>query len=411
MKQVLLFALLFSLSLSACNKNIDNKIDSSLKTAEIQIKQQLMNFPVAGKYPRTIDKQNKVYATPMNDWTEGFFPGCLWYLYEANGNDQIKTAAIKWTEKLEPLKYMTHNHDIGFIMYCSFGNAYRLTGDKKYEEILIQSANSLCTRFNSKIGAIESWDGRKAWNGNYWNYPVIIDNMMNLELLYFASKLTGNPIYAKIATAHAETTMKNHFRSDFSCYHVVDYDTITGNPIHKQTCQGYADNSTWSRGQAWAIYGYTMVYRETGNERFLKMAENVSSYWLNNKNMPSDGIPYWDFNVGQKGFTPDWKYEPKTDLIPRDASAAAIACSAFLELSTYVKDGEKYKKAANKILNSLMNNEYMANPGTNGNFIIKHCVGSYPHNSEIDVPLVYADYYFLEALNRFRKLNKKECSL
>ena len=288
-------------------------------------------------------------------------------------------------------------------MYCSFGNAYRLTGNEIYKDILVESARSLCTRFNEKIGCIESWNYRKAWNGkDEWFYPVIIDNMMNLELLYFASKVTGDTIFAHVANTHAETTARNQFREDYSNYHVVNYDEETGRVLHRATCQGFSDNSTWARGQAWAIYGYTMAYRETKRNDFLDMAVRTADFWLNHPNLPEDGVPYWDFNAGQEGYVPDWDYCPEQfKVVPRDASAGAIAASAFLELADYIPDGEKYAKAAEHILKSLSSPEYLAETGTNCNFILKHCVVSIPHGNEIDVPLVYADYYYLEALLRY----------
>ena len=397
---------LLGFSLSGCDNKADAEwVTTAFNRAEQQLSAQLKAVPEPTAYPRTIGKNGKLRATPMNDWTEGFYPGCLWYLYEYTQKEEWKNAAIKWTEPLEPLKKLTNHHDIGFLMYCSFGNAYRLTGNEAYKDVLVESARSLCTRFNEKIGCIESWNYRKAWNGkDEWFFPVIIDNMMNLELLYFASKVTGDTIFAHVANMHAETTARNQFREDYSNYHVVDYDEATGKVLHKATCQGFSDNSAWARGQAWAIYGYTMAYRETKRQDFLDMAVHTAEFWLNHPNLPEDGVPYWDFNAGQEGYVPDWNYDPQQfKVVPRDASAAAIAASAFLELADYVSDGEKYAKAAEHILKSLSSPEYLAEAGTNCNFILKHCVGSIPHGQEIDVPLVYADYYYLEALLRYMR--------
>lgn len=384
--------------------------DIGLTGAKQHLSKQLTDVPEPTAYPRTIDKKGQLRVTRLNDWTEGFYPGCLWYVYENDQTESWKQAAIKWTEALEPLKKLTSHHDIGFLMYCSFGNAYRLTGNEKYKEILIESANSLCTRFNEKTGCIESWNYRKAWNGkDEWFYPVIIDNMMNLELLYFATKMTGDEKYARIANIHAKTTAKNQFREDFSNYHVVNYDEETGAVLHKATCQGFSDNSAWARGQAWAIYGYTMAYRETKDPEFLNMAISTADFWLKHPNLPKDGVPYWDFNAGQEGYKPDWNYdETQFKVIPRDASAAAITASAFLELSEYATNGKKYFNAAEHILRSLSSPAYLAKAGTNCNFILMHSVGSIPHNTEIDVPLVYADYYYLEALTRYKKMAQKK---
>jgi len=384
---------------------------NSFCTAEKQYKSQTELLSIADKYPRTINIKGDLVSTRFDNWTEGFFPGCLWYIYDNNRQDVWKQLALKWTIPLEKMKFLTSHHDIGFLMYCSYGHAYRLTKDEKYKEILIQSAKSLCTRFSKKTGCIKSWDYYQSWDGkNKLYYPVIIDNLMNLELLYFASEVSGDKHFAEIATMHAETTAKNHFRPDYSSYHVVDYDPITGQVLFRGTSQGFADNSTWSRGQAWGIYGYTMIYRFTKRKEFLDLAKHLADYWLNNKNLPADGIPYWDFNAGQKGLVAaNWAEKNHAPLVqPRDASAAAITCSALLELSTYLKNDRKYFNAAIKILKSLSTSVYLAESGTNGNFLMKHCTGNLPLGSEIDVPLIYADYYFLEALHRYNTLNLKE---
>ena len=397
---------LFSGCTSGGEKGDKGFVTQGFERAEQQLSAQIEAVPDSTSFPRTMSKDGERVVTRRNDWTEGFYPGCLWYIYEYTGKDEWKKAATKWTETLEPLKKLTTHHDIGFLMYCSFGNAYRLTGEEKYKDILIESARSLCTRFNEKTGCIESWNYRKAWNGkDEWYFPVIIDNMMNLELLYFATKMTGDSTFYAVANKHAETTARNHFREDYGSYHVVDYDENTGEVLHRATCQGFSDNSTWARGQAWAIYGYTMAYRETKRKDFLDMAVRVAEFWLNHPNMPEDGIPYWDFNAVQKGYVADWSYDPKKfKVMPRDASAAAIVASAFLELAGYVPDGDKYFQTAEHILQSLSSPGYLATPGTNCNFILMHCVGSIPHDSEIDVPLVYADYYYLEALTRYDNL-------
>ena len=395
------------LVLIACSGGEDTSIvEQGFSRAEQQLSNQLKAVPEATEYPRTIGKDGKLKGTRKNDWTEGFYPGCLWYVYEYTNKEDWKKAAIKWTESLEPLKKMTNHHDIGFLMYCSFGNAYRLTGNEAYKDVLVESARSLCTRFNEKTGCIKSWNYRKSWNGkDEWFYPVIIDNMMNLELLYFATKVTGDSVYAKVANRHAETTAKNQFREDYSNYHVVNYDAETGEVLNQATCQGFSDNSAWARGQAWAIYGYTMAYRETHRQDFLDMAVHTADFWLNHPNLPEDGIPYWDFNAGQEDYVPDWNYDPEIfKVVPRDASAAAIVASAFLELSGYVTDGKKYSAAAAHILKSLSSPAYLAEPGTNCNFILMHSVGSIPHGEEIDVPLIYADYYYLEALMRYKNM-------
>lgn len=299
-------------------------------------------------------------------------------------------------------------------MYCSYGNALRLEKDsakiKAYEAILLHSAESAMKRYDPRVGVIKSWNEKASWDGKtVWKYPVIIDNMMNLELLFFASMKTGDPKYRNAAISHATKTMKNHFRDDYTTYHVVDYDTATGEVLHQQTNQGYADNSTWSRGQGWAIYGFTLMFRETKDTVFLHTAKKAADYYMNHPNLPEDKIPYWDFNAGKEGYVSDVDFSSRhLDYIPRDASAAALVASALLELSTYCsgEEAQKYFEFAEGTLASLASAEYLAKEGTNGGFLLKHSVGSLPHNNEVDVPLIYADYYFLEALLRYRAIEQ-----
>uniref|UniRef100_UPI0032176701 glucuronyl hydrolase n=1 Tax=uncultured Draconibacterium sp. TaxID=1573823 RepID=UPI0032176701 len=361
------------------------------------------------KIPRTIDENGNLKTVGVYNWTSGFFAGNLWYMYELTKDDKWKNEAVKWTEALDTIQYWSGNHDVGFMMYCSYGNGMKFAGID-YKDILVQTAESLSKRYSDKTLTIKSWDYRKAWDGKTeWFYPVIIDNMMNLELLFEASILSGNQKYRDIAVQHAKTTMENHYRDDYSCYHVVDYDTITGAVLDKATCQGFTDESAWARGQAWGLYGYALCYRYTKDEKFLEFAENIAEYMLNDKNLPEDMIPLWDYNVANEGFTPEWTYNAADyKEIPRDASAAAITASALYELSTYSDKKQEYLAAADKMLNSLLSPAYLAVHGKNKYFILNHSVGSIPHGVEIDVPLVYADYYLLEAMYRKEKLEKGE---
>jgi unsaturated chondroitin disaccharide hydrolase len=358
--------------------------------------------------PHSLKKDGNPACGSIYLWTAGFFPGTLWYLHDFTKNPELKDSARVWTEMMETVKTFTDNHDIGFMMYCSYGNAYRITRNESYKNVLIESARSLSTRFSQTTGTIKSWDGFRSWHGEpVYKFPVIIDNMMNLELLFFASRVTGDGSFKKIAVAHAEKTMQNQIRKDGSCYHVMFYDPETGKPIKGETAQGYADNSTWSRGQGWGIYGFTVVYRETKDARFLQTAQKMADYYVDNKNLPSDKVAWWDFNAFQPGFTPG-KRSNASNVVTnyRDASAAALVASGLLELSTYTKGikGQKYFETAKQILHSLASPAYRAKEGTNGNFILMHSVGAIPHNSEIDLPLVYADYYFVEALARYNAL-------
>jgi alpha-L-fucosidase len=338
--------------------------------------------------PRTLEN-GKLKLVTSRDWTSGFFPGQLWFLYQYTGNNEWKKEAEKFTANIEREKFNGTTHDMGFKIYCSFGNGYKLTKDAHYKDVIIQSAKTLSTRFNPVAGVIKSWDHNK----QKWDYPVIIDNMINLELLFEATKLTGDSSFYKIAFTHAVNTMKNHFRPDYSSYHVVDYDSATGKVIKKTTHQGYSDESAWARGQAWGLYGFTLCYRETKNKAFLDQAEHIASFILHNPHLPKDLVPYWDFDA------------PNIPDEPRDASAASVMASALYELSVYDKNGHNYKRTADKIMESLTN--YYRSPiGENKGFILLHSTGSKPANSEVDVPIIYADYYYLEALLRKKKLDE-----
>jgi unsaturated chondroitin disaccharide hydrolase len=364
-------------------------------------------------FPRSIDRQGKLVLTDKYEWTSGFFPGSLWYAYEATKDEAIQQQAIQWTEKLESLQSYTQHHDLGFMMYCSYGNAYRLTGNARYKDILVHAAQSLATRFSPKTGCIKSWNAFGSWDAkSRYNFPVIIDNMMNLELLFFASKATNDPRYKQMAISHIENVMNNQVREDYSCYHVVCYDSATGKVLSRETAQGFSDNSAWARGQSWGIYGFTMAYRETGDKRFLKTARKMADFYLDNKELPQDKIPYWDFYANNPGYVPSVKsHALETPAKFRDASAAAVTASALIELSSFLgKEGDKYKQGGVDILHALSSPVYRAKEGSNGNFILKHSVGSIPHGSEIDVPLVYADYYYLEALCRYKDLVNKDAA-
>lgn len=213
---------------------------------------------------------------------------------------------------------------------------------------------------------------------------------MNLDLLFTVSKMTGDAKYKEVALKHADKTMANHFRPDYTCWHVVSYNN-DGTVERKQTHQGKNDDSSWARGQAWAVYGYTSCYRETGDKKYLDFAVNVADMIMD-RVKTDDAIPYWDYDA------------PVTEETPRDASAASVTASALIEMSTMVEDGQKYFDYAEKILKSLSSDAYLAKEGDNQGFILMHSTGSLPNGSEIDVPLNYADYYYLEALQRYMKL-------
>ncbi len=343
--------------------------------------------------PRSFTKDGEFVTSLPKWWCSGFYPGTLWYIYEYTGDSEILAQAEKNTLKLDSIKFVTHDHDVGFQINCSYGNGLRLTGNKAYADVLRTAAHSLATRFNPNAGTTKSWDF--VHKGRDWQHPVIIDNMMNLELFLSVADMFGEDDLREIACTHANTTMKNHFRPDFTSYHLVDYDAETGEVRTKHTVQGYADDSAWARGQAWGLYAYAMMFRFTQQESYLTQAQKIADMLL--ERLPEDGIPYWDFNA------------PNIPNELRDASAAAIIASGLIELSTFTRDAEssaKYLAMAEKQLRELASPAYLAEVGDNGNFLLKHSVGSLPGNVEVDVPLTYADYYFVEALLRYKNLNK-----
>ncbi len=361
-----------------------------------------------GRLPHSIKPDGTLADVPPISWVSGFFPGSLWYIYEYTGNEAIKAYAEHFTHYLEKIQYVTKTHDLGFMMYCSYGNAYRLTGKEEYKDVVVTSAKSLSTRFSPVVGCIKSWEPRVGCNGvDQWDFPVIIDNMMNLELLFEATRLSGDSTFHKMAVSHANNTMQNHIRhEDYSTYHVVNYNPETGAVEHQRTQQGFADNSTWSRGQAWAIYGFTLCYRYTGDVAYLETANKLADFVIDNPRLPEDSIPVWDYNVGEEGFEPVKEYTPEQIAQkPRDASAAAVMASGMLELATYSNEEQAARlvAAAEKMLRSLSSKEYTAKVGENKRMLLMHSVTAFPIGREIDVPLSYADYYYLEALLRWNK--------
>jgi unsaturated chondroitin disaccharide hydrolase len=378
-----------ALNLWAAERPLAEVINSALATSARQYEWMLAHLPdnAARPMPRTVE-QGKLVTISTRDWTSGFFPGSMWYLFEATGDARWRASAEKFTALLAPEQHNTKTHDVGFILYCSYGNGLRLTGNAAYKPVLLNGAQSLSTRFNPTVGCLQSWDAR-----NGWDFPVIIDNMMNLELLLWAAREGPAGRYRDIAIRHADTTLKNHFRADGSSFHVVAYDPKDGHVEARVTHQGAADDSAWARGQAWGLYGYTVMYRETKDPRYLAHARKIAAFIMHHPRLPADKVPYWDFDA------------PGIPDVPRDASAAAIMSSALFELCTYVQGdaAAEYRAFAEAQLRSLASPAYLAEPGTNGGFLLKHSTGHKPKDSEVDGPINYADYYFLEALLRARR--------
>ncbi|MDR0835839.1 MAG: glycoside hydrolase family 88 protein [Tannerella sp.] len=389
--KLLLLLLVFAAGFTTCNKKNSSRItldfQKEIKTAVLQYL-TLKNQELKGDtlFPQSYNQAlNKFVASDSKWWCSGFYPGTLFNLYEVSGNQELYDEGLRMLKLLEKEQFNTRTHDIGFMMYCSYGNANRIAPRPEYRQILINSANSLSSRFNPVVGCIQSHNSQPE------EFFVIIDNMMNLELLFAATKLTGDSSYYHIAVTHANTTMKNHFRPDNSAYHILNYDRNTGDVLNYISGQAYSIPSAWARGQAWALYGFTMMYRETKDEKYLQQAEKIAEFMLNHPNMPEDKIPYWDFNA------------PNIPDALCDASAGAINCSALFELYGYVDKplSDTYLMAAEQMLYSLSSAKYKAEIGTNGGFILKHAVGNMPSGKEVNAPLSYADYYYVEALKRY----------
>lgn len=372
-------------------KKIPTWVTNAFAAAQVQSEAMYKEVMKTGLLPRSIQRG----LQPKTDWTAGFFPGTLWHLYTYTGNNTWKKRAEKVTALMEGEQNNAFDHDIGFKMYSCYGNGYLLTGNEDYRHIIFRSAKTLTSRYSYKTGLIMSWEPNKKRN---WLFPVIIDNMLNLEILMEAYKISGDTTLKHIAVSHADKTMMYHYRKNMSCPHVVDYEPETG-AVRKYDWNNGSDdttNSTWSRGQSWGLYGFTMMYRETGNRKYLQHAEKIADFLLNHPNMPEDMIPYWDYSAPQRSKM-------------RDASAAAIMASALMELSTYSNQGEKYFDAGEKQLKNLSSSIYLAKPGTHKNFILMHATGNFLRNSELDGALSYADYYYIEGLLRYLQLlNGKE---
>jgi unsaturated chondroitin disaccharide hydrolase len=399
MKKILGLTVISLLLLSCGNKSdkAGFDIDKELAYCDTQVHRSLEDIggDSINMIPRNIlTDETKWNLRPIEigEWTVGFWPGTLWYNYENTPNDENRKAASHFTDILEPLTTLSaYDHDLGFQIFCSYGNGYRLTGDTQYKQIILNAADTLATLFNSKVGTILSWP-REVDNERFAPFNTIMDNMINLEMLYWAAKNGGSKELYNIATRHAETTMKYHFREDGGCYHVALYDPETGNFIKGVTHQGYADNSLWARGQAWAIYGYTFVYRETQDKKFLRFAEKVTDLYLSRLSN-NEYVPYWDFD------------DPSIPNASRDASAAAVVASALLELSQLEDNptkAEEYKQAAINMIEELSSDKYQSREAKPS--LLSHSTGHWPNGSEIDASINYADYYYIEALTRYKKM-------
>ncbi len=394
MKKAILFSLIIC-TIFACSsqKNSQSQVafspEKQLKILTEKALRDIELIPLDSmNVPRSINADGSIHGVKTRDWTSGFHAGKLWGLYRYSKDERLKKAAMDWTAFQKKERFDDHTHDLGFKIYCSFGEGYRLMNNEDYKQVIIDASEQLIQRYSDKVGAIRSWDH----NRDKWDYPVIVDNMMNLEMLFQAAKLSGNKKLYEVADNHAQKTLKNHFRADNSSYHVIDYYPENGTIRKRNTHQGYSHESAWSRGQAWGLYGFTVTYRETKNPEYLEQAKKIADFFFTHPNLPTDKIPYWDFNA------------PNIPNEERDASAAAIAASALIELSQHdTENSKKYLAWADQVLSALSTTAYEA---TTPPFFVAQCVGSKPHDSEINVPINYADYYYVEALLRRNTLLK-----
>jgi unsaturated chondroitin disaccharide hydrolase len=398
--KVLLTLAVLSLPFTAASaKGFD--VSRQLRYCHLQVLRTLSDMgATAGKadyclMPRNVlrgDTAWNLRRVSAEEWCGGFWPGILWYDYEATADTVVLRQAQCYTE---PLAFLSRrpifDHDIGFLVFCSFGNGCRLTGNAVYRRVILDAADSLATLFNPRVGTLLSWP--REVKPRHWPHNTIMDNMMNLEMLFWAAKNGGSHRLYDIAVSHARRTMQCQFRPDYTCYHVAVYDTLTGRFIKGVTHQGYSDQSTWMRGQSWAVYGFTMVYRETRDITFLRFAQHVADAFI--ARLPHDYVPYWDND------------DPAGKAAPRDASAGCVAASALLELSTYLphEKGEYYFGIAEHILTSLSTARYQARKASPA--FLLHSTGHWPAHSEVDASIIYADYYYLEALLRYRALSRK----
>jgi len=367
--------------------SLDAFTDSVLARVAGQLRRAANALDPAAGYPRATKPDGNWEQRPANQWTSGFFAGTLWYMYQNTHAPEWRQLAERWTIGLEANKRITTTHDLGFMIFNSFGHGYLLTNDPHYRDVVMEAARSLATRYNPAVGAIKSWDLENATDARRgWKYPVIIDNLMNLELLFWAGSHGGDSAWARIAERHALTSARAHVRADGSTAHVALFDPTTGALERTTTWQGYADTSAWARGQAWAIHGLSAAYGRTRQPDLLRAAQRAADWFT--LHLPADGVPYWDFRH------PDI---PNTE---RDASAAAIAASGLYDLArrSDAPSAERYRAAADRLLESLTS-RYLA-PPTSAGAILAHSTGGRPQHTEIDVGLVYADYYFVEALLR-----------
>ncbi len=376
------------------NSSEEFDVEEALEHCKVKLYYSIKNFQDEKRLPRHIKKGEQHWSgSSINSWTVGFYPGILWKMYDYSKEQEFLLNAQFYTQMLEPIKSLPwKTHDLGFMMYYSYGLGYEITKNQHYKAVLLEVADSLATLYKPEVGIMESWPWMKRKKG--WPHTTIIDNMMNLELLFWAAENGGKQILKEIAIAHALRTRKDFIREDNSTVHVVVYDSISSKVIKKVTDQGYSDYSTWSRGQAWGIYGFAKAYQYSGKQEFLETSQKLADYYLDN--LPADLIPYWDFNA------------PNIPNEEKDASAASITASALFDLSQMVSDSEqseRYFKAGKEILKNLSSANYLSE---NSDAFLEKSVGSHAGKQEVGIPIIYADYYYLEALLKLKEIQNNE---
>jgi len=350
------------------------------------------------KFP-TEAKGDKWVLIPPYEWTSGFYPGALWYMYEyarATNPPEAeawRARAQRWTAGLKQEQFNRGTHDLGFMMFDSFGNGYRITKNAEYQKVLLQSAKSLAARYRPVTRMIRSQGNMEDMD----RYTVIIDNMMNLELLMWASENGGGTELRQIAISHADRALKEFFRPDGSTYHVVELNPNTGDVQRKYTAQGMADESCWSRGQTWAIYGFGYMYEVTKDQRYLDAAVKAAEYYL--AHLPADNVPPSDFNSGLDG------------LEFKDSSAACVASSALFRLSRLVPDAarkDKYSQAAVAALRAVTEPPYFSEGDDKAGMILYSARNFHasPNHRLTNTSLIWSDYYLLEAIHQYLALNQ-----
>jgi len=399
-KPILLLSLILAFTRESWSQQLpDSLIQNALRVSYEHLEASVLEVKDSTRFPSYAPHNLQWSYFNSGGWTSGFYPGCLWLAYELSGRNEFKTWAKRWTAGLEKEAENTGTHDLGFMFGCSFGNGIKNVSPDEavtYKETLVMAAITLDKRYSPKVGMLRCYWDEPPFSQDTTLFPVVVDIMMNLELLFWGTEHGAPASLKEHAISHALNTYRDFVRPDGSSYHVVRYNKDSGTIFNKGQLQGQNENSTWTRGHAWFIYGMTVCYRYTKDETFLTKACLLADYFL--KRLTPDNVSAWDF---------DSKPEYKDT---KDASATAIVSSALFELSTYVKDPtrkEKYLDKATAMLAALCSKKYLAE-GEKTNALLLHSTQylTQPGNQNTDKPAIFADYYFLEAIKRYLIVQK-----